>query len=157
MLWHMIFLTNLTLLQFQVRYLALFLLFSVIDCFKWFRMASLHKNIQLMSEFLKAPSLVLHFSYYTLMVFLMMVSVILPSMLMTLPSILSVIRHLICGNNLNWLLTLNLIYEILWTGARSGLLISMMGKLNCFCLTSLITWFFWCENGWVCLSLSVIF
>ena len=49
MLWHMIFLTNLTLLQFQVRYLALFLLFSVIDCFKWFRMASLHKNIQLMS------------------------------------------------------------------------------------------------------------
>ena len=37
-------------------------------------------------------------------------------------SILSVIRHLICGNNLNWLLNLNLIYETLWTGARSGLL-----------------------------------
>ena len=27
-------------------------------------MASLHKNIQLMLEFLKAQSLVLHFSYY---------------------------------------------------------------------------------------------
>ena len=25
---------------------------------------------------------------------------------------------------------LNLIYETLWTGARSGLLISMLGKLN---------------------------
>ena len=28
-------------------------------------MGSLHKNIQLMLEFLKAPFLVLHFSYYT--------------------------------------------------------------------------------------------
>ena len=25
------------------------------------------------------------------------------------------IRHLICGYNLNWLLNLNLIYETLWT------------------------------------------
>ena len=32
---------------------------------------------------------------------------------MILPPILSVIRHLICGNNLNWLLNLNLIYETL--------------------------------------------
>ena len=38
-------------------------------------------------------------------------------------------RHLICGNNLNWLLNLNLIYETLWTGAGSGLLISMLEKL----------------------------
>ena len=35
---------------------------------------------------------------------------------MILLSILSVIRHLICGNNLNWLLNMNLIYETLWTG-----------------------------------------
>ena len=41
------------------------------------------------------------FPYYTLMAFLMMSSVILLSMLMILRSILSVIRHLICGNNLN--------------------------------------------------------
>ena len=41
---------------------------------------------------------------------------------MILLSILSVIRHLICGNNLNELMNLNLIYETLWTGARSGLL-----------------------------------
>ena len=108
-------------MEFQVRYLALFVLFSVIDGFEWFWMGSLHKNIQLMLEFLKAPFLVLHFSYYTLMTFLMMLSVILPSMLMILVSVLSVIRHLICGNNLNWLLNLNLIYETLWTGAGSGL------------------------------------
>ena len=39
----------------------------------------------------------------------MMLSVILLSMLMMLLSILSVIRHLICGNDLNWLLNLNLV------------------------------------------------
>ena len=49
----------------------------------------------------------------------MMLSVILPSMLMILLSILSVIRHLICGNNLNWLLNLNLIYETQWSEVRS--------------------------------------
>ena len=61
-----------------------------------------------------------------------MLPVILQSMLMILLFILSVIRHLICGNNLNWLLNLNLIYETLWTGVRSGLLISMLGKLVLF-------------------------
>ena len=35
-------------------------------------MGSLHNNIQLMLEFLKAPFLVLHFSYYISMTFLMM-------------------------------------------------------------------------------------
>ena len=50
-----------------------------------------------------------------------MLYVILLSMLMILLSILSVIRHLICGNNLNWLLNLNLIYETLWTGAGKWL------------------------------------
>ena len=73
----LVFFTNLSLMEFQVRYLALFLLFSVIDDFEWFWMESLHKNIQLMREFLKAPFLVLHFSYYTLMTFLMMLFVIL--------------------------------------------------------------------------------
>ena len=58
---------------------------------------------------------------------------------MRLFSILSLIRYLICGNNLNWLLNLNLISETLWTGARSGLLISMLEKLNWFRLTGLIT------------------
>ena len=40
-------------------------------------MESLPKNIHLILEFLKAPFLVLHFSYYTLMTFLMILSVIL--------------------------------------------------------------------------------
>ena len=92
-----------------------------------------------MLEFLKVPFLVLHFSYNTLMTFLMMWSVILLSVLMILLSVLSVIRHLICGNNLNELLNFNLIYETLFTGVRSGLLISMLQKLNWFRLTGLIT------------------
>ena len=58
---------------------------------------------------------------------------------MILLSILSVIKHIICGNNLNWLLNLNMIYETMSTGVRSGLLISMLGKLIWFHLTSLIT------------------
>ena len=61
------------------------------------------------------------------------------SMLLILLSILGVIGLLICGNNLNWLLNLNLIYETLWTGVRSGLLISMLGKLSWFPFTGLIT------------------
>ena len=60
-----------------------------------------------MLEFLKAPFLVLHFSYYTLMTFLIMLSVMLLSMLMILLSILSVIRHLVCGSKWNWLLNLD--------------------------------------------------
>ena len=59
----LVFFTKLSLMEFQVRYLALFLLFSVIDDFEWFWMGSLYKNIQLMLEFLKAPFLVQHFSY----------------------------------------------------------------------------------------------
>ena len=39
------------------------ILFSVIDSFEWFWMESLHKNIQLMLELLKAPFLVLFLLY----------------------------------------------------------------------------------------------
>ena len=75
-------------------------IFGLISSFfsnKWLRVVhrSLHRNIQLILEFLKGPFFVLHFSYYTLMTFLAMLSVILLSMLMILLSILSVIRHLI--------------------------------------------------------------
>ena len=69
-----------------------------------------------MLEFLKAPLFVLHFSCYPLMSFLTILSVILLSMLMILLSIRNVIGYLICGNNLNWHLNLNLIYGTLWTG-----------------------------------------
>ena len=70
----------------------------------------------------------------TLMTFLILLFV-----LMILLSILSVTRYLICGSNLNWLLNLNLIYETLWTGVKSGLLISMLEKFSWCCLTGLIT------------------
>ena len=71
------------------------------------------------------------------MIFIMMLSVILVFVLMILLSIVSVIRHLICGNNLNWHLNLNQSARH-WTGTRSDLLISMLGKLNWFSLTGLI-------------------
>ena len=108
--------------------MASFLLFSVTDGFKWFWMAITYKNIQVMLKFLKAPFFVLHFSYYTLMTFLIMLSVILLSMLMILLSIPSAIRHVICGNSLNWLDQLDYVD---W--ARSSLLILMLGKLNWYC------------------------
>ena len=68
---------------------------SVVDGFEWLWMGSLRKNIQLMLVFLKTPFLVLHFSYYTSVTFLMMLSVLLLYMLMMilLLSTLSVIRH----------------------------------------------------------------
>ena len=44
----------------------------------------------------------------------------------------SVVRHVICGNNLNWLLNFNQTYKTLWNGVRIGLLISILRKLNWF-------------------------
>ena len=85
--------------KIQVRYLALFLLLSVIDSFEWFWMGRPHKNILLMLKFLKAPFLGLPFSCYVLFIFLIMLSVILESMLIILLSTLTGIRHLICSNN----------------------------------------------------------
>ena len=69
-----------------------------------------------------------------------MLSVILQSMLMVLLSILRVIKHLICGNTLNWLLKLNLIHETLWTGGKKWLGDFNPGK------TQLVS-FDWCSNN----------
>ena len=141
-------------MEFQVRYLVLLIFFKVKDSFKWLWMASLHKNIQLMLEFLNAPFLVLTFPtvhqwpwcylwycylwwwYY---------------------SILSVIRHLICGSNYHWLPNLNLIYKTLWSGARSGLLILMLEKISWFHLTGLITRVLLMWNKWICSWGKIIF
>ena len=84
-------------MEFQVRYLALFLLFWVIDDFEWFWMESLHKNIQLMLEFLKGPFLILLFLIYINDFpddFIINIAVLLVMILSTL----NVIRHVICGN-----------------------------------------------------------
>ena len=91
----LVFFTNLSLMEFWIKYLALVCPFSAKYIFEWFWVRNLHKNIQLMLEFLRAYFLVEHFSCYTSMTFLMMLSVILLSMLMILLSNLSVIRHLI--------------------------------------------------------------
>ena len=53
----LLFFTNVGLMEFQVRYLALFLLFSVIDDFRWFWMGSLYKNMQSMLKFLQGSIL----------------------------------------------------------------------------------------------------
>ena len=95
----LVFFRILSLTEFLVRYLTLFFLFLVIEGFRWFWMGSLPKNIHWMLQFLQAPFSILHFSYYILMTFLIMLSVILLSMLMILLSTLSVTWHLICGNN----------------------------------------------------------
>ena len=42
----LVFFINSILTKFQVRYLAAFCFFSVIDSFMWFWMVSLHKSIQ---------------------------------------------------------------------------------------------------------------
>ena len=57
-------------------------------------------------------------------------------MLMILLSILSVIRHLVCGNSLNWLLNLNLIYETL---CEKCLVDFSAGKTQ-------LVWFHWSNN-----------
>ena len=92
----LVFFTKLDLMGFQLRCMALFLFFSVIGGFEWFCVGSLNKNIQLALDFLKCPFLVLHFSYYTLMTFLIMLSVILLPMLMILLSTRSVNRSDLC-------------------------------------------------------------
>ena len=63
--WDEVFFTNLSPMEFQVRYLTLFHLLSVIDGFEWFLMESLHKDIHLMVMlvFLKSLYLMPHFSY----------------------------------------------------------------------------------------------
>ena len=68
----LVFFKNFSLMEFQVKYLAWLCCFLAKDDFD--------------RNFLKALFLVLHFSYYTLMTFLMMLYVILLSMLMILLS-----------------------------------------------------------------------
>ena len=52
-----VFFENLSLTEFQVRYLVLYLLFSVIDGFEWFWMGSL-ENIKLYARFPQGSILV---------------------------------------------------------------------------------------------------
>ena len=66
----------------------------------------------------------------TLMIFLIMFSVILLSMLMILLSAVMVIRHLISDSNKNSLLNLDLTHKTLYVGTENGLFISILEKLK---------------------------
>ena len=101
-------------------------------CFRLVWLKRVCKSIPLMPVFFKALLSVLLFPYYAFIILLMMLSVTLPSMLMILLSILSVIRLLNCSNSYSWLLNLNLTSVTLWTRVGLGLLISLPGKLNLF-------------------------
>ena len=91
--WHADLLHKLKSYEISGQIFDLISSFLSIRGFEWFGMESIYRNIQLMLEFLKALFLVLHFSYYILMTFLMMLYVILLSMLMILLYILSVTRQ----------------------------------------------------------------
>ena len=80
----LVFFINIRIMEFQVRYLVLVCPFSVIDGIGWFWMVIIYKNFQLMLEFLNALFFVQHFSCYTVITFLKILSVTLLSMLMIL-------------------------------------------------------------------------
>ena len=69
------------------------------------------------------------FSYYTYMIFLMIIFVILQSWLIGL-SILRVIWLLICDKSLSWFLNLKMTNKTMRTGTGSSSLISILGTLN---------------------------
>ena len=118
----LLFFTNLSPVELRVRCLALFYLCSIIDSFKWFWVGNCHKNILLILEILKATFLALHFSYYTSMTFLIILSVILLS-----TQVWSGIWF-VATSRVSWCI-----------GAGGGLLVPLLEKLNLFCLTGLIT------------------
>ena len=100
---------------------------------------SLNRTCKSISEIKEQALNLMTFLMMLFMTFLMMSYVMLLPMLVILLFTLNVIRHMICGNNQNWLLNLNLFYKTPWTGAGSGLLIPMLEKLNQFHLTDVIT------------------
>ena len=119
----LVFFTNLSLMELQVRYLALFLLFSVIDDFELVLDGKSSQeypvNVGVPQGSIPGPTLSL------LYINDIPEDVICHTAIYTHDTTLysKCDQHLICGNNLNWLLNLNLIYETLWTGERSGILI----------------------------------
>ena len=113
-------------MEFRVRCLALFLLFSVIDGFEWFWMGS-PVNAGVPQGSILGPTLFLQYINDF------------PDDVICDIAIYVDDTTLYSKCDHSELLNLNLIYETLWTGARSGLLISMLGKLNWFRLTNLVT------------------
>ena len=114
-------------------------------------MKKLYKRSLLILVFFMALFLNHLFSYYTYMIFLMIIFVILQCMLIGL-SILRVIWLLICDKSLSWFLNLKMTNKTMRTGAGSISLISILGTLNLLNMIIkttllLLTW------KWICLSL----
>ena len=114
-----------SLMEVPVKFLVLFFHFSITDGFKRFWMKNFHKCSLLMLLFLKISFLALFFHYYTLMIFLMILVVILPSMLM-------ILLYSKCDwasdlwERLELAFDFDLSYQILWIGLRSCWLISVL-------------------------------
>lgn len=133
----LVFFINLNLTEILVMFSALFLQVSVADGLGWFSVGNLLRSSSKTLVFLRVPFLVIIFSCCILMIFLIVVSAVLPSIDILICSIaiyswlllrtLSVIRILICGK-LFWLLYLNMTYEAKWNSVERGLLILLLAK-----------------------------
>ena len=120
--------------------MALFLLFSVIGSFGWFCMVNLHKNIQLMLEFLKKSRTILGptFCYYILMGFLMMLSIILLFVRMILLSTLNVIWFVATTRSDFW--------TWIWSARHCGLEQKMACWFQCSKNATSFVWLVWSES-----------
>ena len=97
----LVFFTNLGLMEFQVRYLALFPLFLVIGGFGWFWMGKSSQEYPVnagVQGSILGPTLLLYINDLPDDV---ICNIALCADDTNLISTLNVIRHLICGNNLN--------------------------------------------------------
>ena len=126
----LIFFTNGSLMEFLFRYFVSFCLLSL----KMVWSSSGWNVFKRISDKYWSSSRFHSWSYtnYTFMTFLMMLSVILVYMLMTLLFTLSVIRHLICSNNYNWLLNLILIYKTCGPRQEVAHLLQCWKSSTCF-------------------------
>ena len=131
------FFTNVDLMEFQVRYLALFLLFSKIG-FWILNGTSLQEypvNAGVPQGSILGPTIfVLHINDLPDNV---ICNIVIYADDTTLYSKSDQASDL--WQQLKLPSELNLIYETLWIGAGSGLLISILEKINWFCLTGLVT------------------
>ena len=115
--------------------MTLFHLCSVIDGFCWFCMRLLCNNIQLMLVFLNAPWLIVHFAHYALMTPLMLCAISIYADNTMFCSKCKQVSDL--WKELELLSELE--FDLRDTVDR-GLLISMLEKINPFCLTCLKQW-----------------
>ena len=133
-------------MESQVGFLTFFH-FAVVNSLQWSQTVHFYNSILLnlaLREALFLVSILLNMVLlealflilgFSLMTFLMMLFVILPSMLIILFPALSVVSILICGNGKNWLVNLNLTYQMVRTRAGKRLSISVLEKLSLFHLT----------------------